>query len=909
MTDLIIRALKFFDDNRTLEEVAEALSNEGFGEDLIRDFKDNYQIYQNLDSQTKSTVCTLEDACRELLEMGINESKVEGGKRIYQEKICRVEKLSDPKTLRQNVREEWYGGPKVGDRFWSPLQNALESKNWNEDDVQAILEGSTKVISSLHNPASSRFVSKGLVVGYVQSGKTANMTAVISKAADVGFKVIIVLSGLTNALRRQTQERFSHDIVSLNKDRWFKWTDGDRDLHDQAILDNPNSILRGDGSNRHLAVVKKNPSILNRLIKLSKRISDPIKNATPVLVIDDETDQATVNSSRYRDTASTINRQIRELLAEFPRIAFIGYTATPYANILINPQVNDLYPKDFITALKRPVEYFGPERLFGRDLLDVDEDRVPDDGLDMIREIQECEAGQMVPRAREARDEFVMPIKPSLEIAIKYFFLAMAVRHVRGDRQEHATMMIHTTAFANPQTNAVGVIDSFRLVLLQSVRSDDAKLKSNLAELWNEEKAKVRPIDVGKPSLQIVEFEEIWPELEECIDQTKVLAENYQATERLDYSKQGRKYIVIGGNVLARGLTVEGLIVSFFLRHATTYDALMQMGRWFGFRPNHEDLPRVWMSREMRKNFKDLATIEQEIRNDIDNMANQDPPKTPMDFAVRIRTHPSLSVTSRNKMLDARFQNYNYSNIHKQTYKFLNNPEWLEQNWVAGEDLVEAALALGKEFHRERHGFYCREVPVNLLKIFLENYQVHPDHIDLDRESLLGYIDRKVAQGERKIQTWSVVIVSNSRDSAVEDNFRGIGDLNLVNRSRFQTLPEETIDIKALVSRNDYTLDMPGVGGGNRSWNDVYNLRVTHADQPILLLYPINKDSPAPQQRNTGVPPSREDLGACRHVLGMGVMFPDISPTNSEAQAYVFADIPQEDFIDEYPEVPGEDEG
>ena len=281
-------------------------------------------------------------------------------------------------------------------------------------------------------------------------------------------------------------------------------------------------------------------------------------------------------------------------------------------------------------------------------------------------------------------------------------------------------MMIHTTAFANPQTNAIGVIDSYRLALLQSVRSDDATLKRNLAELWNEEKAKVRPSDVGKPSLQIVEFEEIWPELEECIDQTKVLAENYQATERLDYSTPSRKYIVIGGNVLARGLTVEGLIVSFFLRHATTYDALMQMGRWFGFRPNHEDLPRVWMSREMRKNFKDLATIEQEIRNDIDYMANQDPPKTPMDFAVRIRTHPSLSVTSRNKMLDARFQNYNYSNIHKQTYKFFNNPEWLEQNWVAGEDLVEAALANGKEFHRERHGFYCREVPVDLLKTFLK---------------------------------------------------------------------------------------------------------------------------------------------------------------------------------------------
>ena len=171
----------------------------------------------------------------------------------------------------------------------------------------------------------------------------------------------------------------------------------------------------------------------------------------------------------------------------------------------------------------------------------------------------------------------------------------------------------------------------------------------------------------------------------------------------------------------------------------------------------------------------------------------------------------------------------------------------------------------------------------------------------MDRESLLGYIDRKITQGEQKIQTWSVVIVSNSRDSAVADNFRGIGDLNLVNRSRFQTLPEETIDIKALVSRNDYTLDMPGVGGGNRSWDDVYSLRGTHADQPILLLYPINKDSRPPAKKYRFTFTKRRT--AYYHVSG--IMFPDISPTSSEAQAYVFADIPTEDFTDEYPEVPG----
>ena len=217
MSELTDRAIQLLDERRSLEEVIDVLSNEDFDQSSIASFEEDYRVFRNLHNTTTQQVCTLDDACHELVGMGISESKVEGGKRIYREMICRVEKLLDPKTLRQSAREEWYGGPKVGDRFWSPLQNGLESKNWNEEDVQAILEGSTKVISSLHNPASSKFVSKGLVVGYVQSGKTANMTAVISKAADVGFKVIIVLSGLTNALRRQTQERFSKDYSSKTR--------------------------------------------------------------------------------------------------------------------------------------------------------------------------------------------------------------------------------------------------------------------------------------------------------------------------------------------------------------------------------------------------------------------------------------------------------------------------------------------------------------------------------------------------------------------------------------------------------------------------------------------------------------------------------------------------------------------
>ena len=217
-----------------------------------------------------------------------------------------------------------------------------------------------------------------------------------------------------------------------------------------------------------------------------------------------------------------------------------------------------------------------------------------------------------------------------------------------------------------------------------------------------------------------------------------------------------------------------------------------------------------------------------------------------------------------------------------------------------------SSLGFGQGISSGETQFLLWEVPVDLLKTFLENYQVHRDHIDLDRESLLGYIDRKIAQDEQKMQTWSVVIVSNSRDSAVEVNFRGIGDLNLVNRSRFQTLHEETIDIKALVSRNDYTLDM------HRSWRleTTLGMMFTACGERMLisrflLLYPINKDSPAPRQENTGSHSPREELGTCHHVLGVGIMFPDISPTSSEAQTYVFADIPTEDFTDEYPEVPG----
>ena len=289
-------------------------------------------------------------------------------------------------------RPSWYEGPKVTDRHWPALEQYLvNAKGWSQVTVSGTIgNASTEIVSLLDDPSQASFRCRGLVIGYVQSGKTANMMAVIAKALDAGYNYVIILAGLTNKLRQQTQRRIEHDVADRYREYWQLLTNAG-DKGDFQGLSNGQFFVPGKPSVA-LAVVKKNVAPLGRLIDTIGRTPQATLRKMKVLVIDDEADQASVNSSSNEMNMTRINEQIRTLLAALPAASYVGYTATPFANVFINPhakngELDDLYPRDFITALEEPQGYFGTKQLFGVDPIDPANPLPEEEGLDVIRRI------------------------------------------------------------------------------------------------------------------------------------------------------------------------------------------------------------------------------------------------------------------------------------------------------------------------------------------------------------------------------------------------------------------------------------------------------------------------------------------------------------------------------------------
>ena len=294
-------------------------------------------------------------------------------------------------------------------RLWSA---SSRQDGWREEDITDLDDASTKVIAHLPNPhGSGEFHCRGLVLGYVQSGKTTNFTAVIAKAADAGYRFFVVLSGVHDALRQQTQDRLNAQLWEPHPELWNRLTNET----DFRPTDNVDALL-ANHSQRVSTVVKKNGARLRALKRWLRGARPELLAACPILIIDDEADQASVNTAKPERQPSTINRLIRDIVNGSPKAAYVGYTATPFANVLIDPQnYEDLYPRDFIVDLPRPEFYIGPEAIFGREPVDFDPDEIEDDGHDFIRTVPADELAALRPKGASTRHEFEPEVTESLE--------------------------------------------------------------------------------------------------------------------------------------------------------------------------------------------------------------------------------------------------------------------------------------------------------------------------------------------------------------------------------------------------------------------------------------------------------------------------------------------------------------
>ncbi len=440
-------------------------------------------------------------------------------------------------------------------------------------------------------------------------------------------------------------------------------------------------------------------------------------------------------------------------------------------------------------------------------------------------------------------------------------------------------MLVHGTVYTVTHDRIAVAIANWKDKLKDQWRTDK-KLKGKLRELWQQEAARV---DASRFGYTKESFGEIEKHIDDVLNDIEIVIENSFSESRLDFISGPKKYIVVGGSVLARGLTIEGLIVSHFIRSSSQYDTLLQMGRWFGFRFGYEDLPRIWMTADLATAFRDLAGVEAEIRADIAEYRQRD--VTPADFAVRIRQIPGMSITAAAKMIAAEGCDVSFSGEHLQTIRFQHRDKAvLDQNWKAGENLVNDALQSSSVTERPA-GRLIKGVPLNAILKFLRSYSASVK--DSFSGKLLEYIEAESQRADAPFREWNIGIIEPKDKKLSTRKLGGLGQVHLVNRSRL-TIPRSdgAADIKALMSRRDILIDVEDASPGDLDWKKIKAKRqeINGDKIPLLLLYAIDAASqPKPESKY------RTALEAVADVLGIGMVLPD----RGERKSYVRVALPQ----------------
>ncbi len=787
----------------------------------------------------------------------------------------------------------WYTGPSEKSPCWNSYVDYLNRKS--AANLEQVDRASTRVLSLCEAPSGDSFSSRGLVVGYVQSGKTTNFAAVMAKAADAGYNFFIVLSGVTNSLRNQTQVRLEESFKMAEPSKWFWLTSPDDDF---TALANASHTLGNHGT-QAIAVVKKNSGRLKRLVKWMESATPEVRSRVAMMIIDDEADQATINTAKAKKRRTAVNQQLMNLLDKrmMPKSAYIGYSATPFANLLLDPddrlaedpaQGPGLYPRDFIVSLDKGAGYFGPEELFGREPVD-EADEVDAHGADIVREIPSTDRVDLG-TAINPNAKTVPEMTLSLAQSIDWFVLATAVRRFRGQGSQFSTMLVHVSARVKSHADMASLIQAH----LSRWRSAGyASRDIELEALWNGEADRAAEL----ADEQVPPWVELREHLPSVIETLRVVTDNSQSQDRLDYSETESPdpVIVVGGNTLARGLTLEGLVSTYFMRTSSAYDSLLQMGRWFGYRRGYADLQRIWMPADLAGWFRDLALVEEEIRAWIRRYEEDE--VTPLDMPVLIRTHPSMSITSAAKMKDAIVARYGFSEKRVETILFpIEDKAWLERNLAAGKRLVESLVRDGTEERSAGSGSILFEnVRWSNVREFLMDYRFSERSKVVDPKLMIDYVEEvQTASDNKELEDWNVFIygVSAAR-SAGTFAFDPNHVITKISRSRIKLKSAENshANIHHLVTTSDAVIDLPARfapeiaklmkrGTPLSSWANLR--RQAGLEQRGLIgLYVIDAKSPAGGK-------DRLQLGAAADVLGVGIFFPK-SELNSGQGIYVSA--------------------
>jgi hypothetical protein len=781
--------------------------------------------------------------------------------------------------------------PEIDPFYWERFQQLLTKKGWPQGVVGPLGRVGDDILDLLGDPAQApHWQRRGLVVGDVQSGKTATYTALCCKAGDAGYRLVIVLTGTLESLRRQTQERLDEEFVGrdssgeLTKIRSSRavgvglidarkaanvFTSRDKDFK-QALLNQLGLSL----NNVHepvLVVIKKNKRILENLEKwLTEYNAGPGKKIDiPVLVIDDEADSASVNTRPITEDPTEINRRIRSLLGLFTRSSYVGFTATPFANVFIDPDTDDdmlgsdLFPRDFIYSLEAPTNYFGPQAIFGEEPT-----------TNVLREIGDAEL--TFPEGHKS--SLLVPTLPtSLLAAARAFLLCTTIRDLRGEGTSHRSMLVNVSRFTAVQDQVAALLHAWLSQAQQDVRnysqlaSREALRNKTIAELhsaWREE-------------YEDTEFD--WEIVQKAL-LTGVLPMTVQAVNQrtgaasLDYAKHrenGLRVIAVGGNSLSRGLTLEGLGTSYFFRNSQMYDTLLQMGRWFGYRDGYQDLCRVWLTPDARDWYEHITMASDELRAEFRRMRQQD--LTPRDFGLKVRAHPdSLIVTALNKMRQSKRieRIISISKKYLETPRLKRNDNVLRANRVAVDRFV-AGLQGDYASHQEVAfgNPLWRDIPKEVIAGLVRTFDVHPLNISFQTEDLSTFITRTT---EDRLQSWDVVIPQGSGepvtfgDLTVKLNRRDVkmDPTSILVSGRHRRVASRGIERAGLPTElvqritDDYKKAQPGKSVPDEKFRE-------RRQRPLLLIHLIEP---------TGIPADVKKPGD--RLVALGLSFPEFDDSD-----------------------------
>lgn len=812
---------------------------------------------------------------------------------------------------------------------WQLYKKFLIAQGWKEASVDNIQRSAVRILQHLRQTTKDRMAVKGLVVGHVQSGKTANMAGLISMAADYRWNLFVVLTGTLENLRVQTSKRLVGDL--FQHDGNVSWKAIEHPSRNSPYGARAQDMQFDPGRrDRHLIVCLKNPARLRHLIDWIR--AHPLgMSQMRLVVVDDEADQAGINSNDVsKDERTVINGLILQLInLPLQCVNYVAFTATPAANFLNEGPGDTLYPTDFIVALPQADEHFGPVQIFGY----AENDKEP---LGIVHDVS-TEDLEQICRIHKGEN---LALPRALEESLIWYLCCVAVMRCTSAAKP-VSMLIHTSA---RQLHHQHMSEAVHAALEKWSKYADDELTVTFKDVWDRVSSDLnvaqfaeRFPNYGRLSelSELPAFENIFPEIKAllypvtaiqlgadskpayhrgihlCVDNCAnngVTDEN--EVRRLFYPDEAQDFctafIVIGGGTLSRGLTIENLVSTFFLRGSAQADSLMQMGRWFGYRRGYELSPRIWMTSDTRKKYEFMTVAEEELRDDLERFMHGG--AKPEEFGPRVRVNARFAwirPTGANRMQRAVEAEFDFSGINRQTTVFHDGDD--------AEDLLKNNLVLTERFLgsagdnlkpselKGTNSLVWRDVNVSQIADYLATMSFHPgNQFFSDIQAFLQWLDEHAENACYK--NWNVVVAGSLPKP--ENSWEVCGKtVGRINRSRFVAKrSDEGVSIGTLRDPKDLLADARGLEESDLSKASFKSQNVADLRRkggvgtvPQLLIYLIDKDSRHVDSKGaSGLPRGRErtSLNAKEHIVGISLYLPGSQGKQNKYVTHVTVNIP-----------------